>query len=262
MTTTGGVVASPEAYTKALLHCYKYPTQPVLGMLVGKRLGDGAATAVSAGGSDGSSHATGERQAVDAGAVSSGGGYSCYVMDAVPLFHAQALCTPSPAQEVAYIHVQSTAKAAGQTLLGIYVANDRLDDRSITPAVRRVVEKLQSRLPSPAKLLVWFIHNDRLTSPPTDLAVTSLFADSSIVEKAVPLPEQAPAEGQLSFGRWNSDMLQPATTVSEEAATEMVTNALDAFAQHRIVDLEDHLEDPMLNYLDQPLSSLEKRRSV
>ncbi|KAK7194482.1 Uncharacterized protein family (UPF0172) [Novymonas esmeraldas] len=239
-----GVVAAPEAYTKALLHCYKYPTQPVMGMLVGKRLSDDANAAAAA------------AAAAAAGPASS----SCFVSDAVPLFHTLPMTAPHPMLEVAYAHVQYAAKTTGQSLLGVYIANERLTDDYISPVTKKVLELLQARMPSNTKLLVWFVSNECLASPPTGLAITTVSADRCSCDKPIALPSQAPADALMSFGRWNSDTLTPEATVSEEAVLEMMSNALDAFAHYRIADLEDHLEDPSITYLEQPLTALMIRK--
>lgn len=247
------VVAAPEAYTKALLHCYKYPTQPVMGMLLGKRLSDEAA----AQGGTGSASAA---AAAAAAAAASSSSSSCYVCDAVPLFHTLPMTAPHPMLEVAWAHVQYAAKTTGQSLLGVYMANERLMDSHVSPIAKKVLDSLQSRMPSQTKLLVWFVSNECLTSPPTGLAITTTTADRCSCERTVPLPSQAAADEVMTFGRWNSDTLAPEATVTEESVMECVSNALDAFAHYRIADLEDHLEDPALNYLEQPLSALMTRK--
>ncbi|KPI88673.1 hypothetical protein ABL78_2211 [Leptomonas seymouri] len=240
------VVASPEAYTKALLHCYRYPTQPVMGMLVGKRLSEDSTAAGSAG---------------QSGAASGGGSSSnCFVSDAVPLFHTLPMTAPSPMLEVAYSHVQYAACTTGQSLLGVYIANERLLDNKVSPITKKMLDALQSRMPSQTKLLVWFINNECLTSPPMGLAIVSLTADRCNPEKGIPLPSQVPAEESMTFGRWNSDTLAPGAPVTEEGVMETVSNALDAFAHYRIADLDDHVEDPSINYLEQPLSALMTRK--
>ncbi|KPA74368.1 putative mitochondrial hypothetical protein [Leptomonas pyrrhocoris] len=252
MSSSATVVASPEAYTKALLHCYKYPTQPVMGMLVGKRLSEDA----GATGSGGQSGTTGGNN----GAGGSSGSSSSFVSDAVPLFHTLPMTAPNPMLEVAYAHVQYAACTTGQSLIGVYIANERLMDNKVAPITKKMLDALQARMPSQTKLLVWFINNECLTSPPVGLAITSLTADRCNPEKAIPLPSQASAEESITFGRWNSDTLAPGATVTEEGVMETVSNALDAFAHYRIADLDDHVEDPSINYLEQPLSALMTRK--
>lgn len=242
------VVASSDAYVKAVLHCYKYPTQAVLGILVGKSIN---------------------------------GTSDCYVTDAYPLFHSMAMSAPHPMLEVAYAHCQSAARTAGLTLLGVYLANERLDDRSIAKEVTRpLLEFLMAKLGLTRNgLLVWFIANDTMTSPPNALSTTSFYYEPGLYERAaatassaasssssaaaVPPPSACIKENHpkspltsLAFGHWNSDTLAPEATVAVEAVIEATTNALDNFAQYRLVDFEDHLENPEVNYLDQPLQSL------
>ncbi|KAG5486167.1 hypothetical protein LSCM1_07285 [Leishmania martiniquensis] len=250
---SASVVASPEAYTKALLHCYKYPAQPVMGMLVGKRLSDDAGVAAQSSGSP--------NNALNSfGATGSTSSSTCYVSDAVPLFHTLPMTAPHPMLEVAYAHVHYAAKTTGQSLLGVYIANERLTDNRVSPLTKRTLEALQARMPSNTKLLIWFVSNECLTSPPMGLAITSLTADRCSCDKAISLPSQASADELMTFGRWNSDTLSPEATVSEEGVMECVSNALDAFAHYRIADLEDHLEDPSITYLEQPLETLMTRK--
>jgi ER membrane protein complex subunit 8/9 len=258
MSSSATVVASPEAYTKALLHCYKYPTQPVMGMLVGKRLSEDSGVA-AAGGAGQSSNNSGNGGGAGSSSNSGSSG-SCFVSDAVPLFHTLPMTAPNPMLEVAFAHVQYAARTTGQSLLGVYIANERLMDNKVSPITKRMLDALQSRMPSQTKLLVWFISNECLTSPPVGLAITSLTADRCSPEKAIPLPSQASIEESMTFGRWNSDTLAPGATVTEEGVMETVSNALDAFAHYRIADLDDHVEDPSINYLEQPLSALMMRK--
>ncbi|KAG5510891.1 hypothetical protein JKF63_06392 [Porcisia hertigi] len=247
------VVASPEAYTKALLHCYKYPAQPVMGMLVGKRLSEDAGALAQGNANLSNAHNS-------PGAASSTSSSVCYVSDAVPLFHTLPMTAPHPMLEVAYAHVQYAAKTTGQSLLGVYIANERLQDNSISPVTKKMLDALQARMPSNMKLLVWFVSNVCLTSPPTGLAITSLTADRCLCDITISPPSKASADELMTFGRWNSDTLAPEVTVSEENVMESVSNALDAFAHYRLADLEDHLEDPSITYLEQPLTVLMTRK--
>lgn len=245
------VIATSDAYAKALLHCHKYPTQAVLGVLVGKRVN----------------------------------GSDCYVTDAYPLFHSIPMGAPHPVLEVAYAHCQAAAKAGGLSLLGVYLANERLDDHAISKELTRpVLEFFASRLGltrgggSKDRLLVWFADNESMSCPPSGLSFTSFYYEPGLFEGSamsgngassggggVPRPSacdggaKAPLTS-LSFGQWNSDTLAVEATVSTESVIDAATNALEAFAQYRLVDLEDHLENPALNYLEQPLKSLAVRK--
>lgn len=226
--SSNNVVTSTEAYTKALLHCYKYPTQPVLGMLIGKRIG---------------------------------GGDGCYVADAIPLFHALPMTAPHPMLEVAYSHVQSLSKTRGLMLLGVYLANERIDDRTVSTLNAALLDAVANRMPGSNKLLVWFVDNESLTSPPTGSSITSYYHKTIPAGTDVPRPAAVPVDQQLAFGQWNSDTVSPEVTQSAEAAIMSVGEALEAFAPYRLVDFEDHLENPQLNYLEQPLEELMKRAS-
>lgn len=222
-------MASTEAYTKALLHCFKYPTQQVMGMLVGKRLGAGA-------------------------------DHKCYVTDVIPLFHTIPMTAPHPMLEVAYAHCQAAAKTRGLSLLGVYIANERNTDHSVPETARPLLLTLQARQPSGAQLVIWMVDNEAMTSPPTSLAITSvLYEGESTMANPVPQASKLPESERLSFARWNSDTLSPEATVPAEFAMESVTNALEAFAQFRLIDFEDHLENPQRNYLEQALADLMRK---
>lgn len=224
------VVTSSKAYVKALLHCYKHPTQAVSGFLVGKAADEESG--------------------------------SCFVSDAYPLFHALPMGAPHPMLEVAYTHVQAAAKLNGMVLLGVYLANERLDDTSISPLTKTYLDWLQGRLPSGCRLLVWMVQNERLTTPPApgEVALESFYYNSN---DALTRHTSGRTQGgsRLHFGRWNADRVSAEADGTADSAVDDLHNALDAFAQYKLVDLEDHLEDPRLNYLVQPLEELSNRKA-
>lgn len=238
--SSNSVMASSDAYVKTLLHCYKHSTQPVLGMLVGKHL------------KNNSNNGSEDSQSI------------CYVVDAIPLFHTTHMAYPHPMIDVAFAHAQSAALTKGLSVVGVYYAPDRLNDHSVSTLLKSVLDYVYTRLGGDAPLLVWFVDNTTLLSPPQALSVTSFSyskdgANTYQVGQAVPPPSEAPSAQRLSFGRWNSDTLQAEPSGSAESAVEAVGSALYAFAQYRIIDFEDHLEDPRLNYLDQALTQLIRR---
>lgn len=215
------VVSTPAAYSKALLHAYRYPTQAVLGFIVGKRMVESTPT-------------------------------TFYVADVHPLFHSLPMTAPHPLLEVAFYQCQAAAKASGVTLLGVYFANERADDESVSPILMRpLLEWLAQRLS--ARPLVWILQNKFLTSTPTQLAVMS-YVDMGASSPIPPAPSCRPC-----IGCWNSDTLEAEANSTAEAAVESLTNALEAFAHFRLMDMEEHLENPQVNYLNQSLSALMAR---
>uniref|UniRef100_A0A0A9YWR6 Neighbor of COX4 n=1 Tax=Lygus hesperus TaxID=30085 RepID=A0A0A9YWR6_LYGHE len=80
---------------------------------------------------------------------------SCYITDAIPLFHTLPMTYPHPMVDVALAHVNSIAKTNGLSLLGLYIANERCNDHTLSPLLLPLLAMLQSYLSSQdVKLLV------------------------------------------------------------------------------------------------------------
>ncbi|KAG8346173.1 putative Uncharacterized protein family (UPF0172) [Trypanosoma vivax] len=217
--STPPVVTSVDAYVKALLHCQKYPTQPVAGFLIGKRISENGV---------GSSGANAE----DTDRV--------FVADSVPLFHAIMMTSPHPMMSVAYAQVSTYARTKGLVLLGYYVANEHVGDTTVSPLTEKVLRMLHSRKSGDYQPLLWRIVSLQPTESPDVLAAYYNSTNSCLTEAS-----------SLTFGCWNSDTLSCETTVSKATAVEILENSLDALKQFQLVDFEDHLESVQLNYLEQ-----------
>src|SRR5688500_4623415 len=101
--------SSPAAYLCAVMHAMKHPTQPVCGLLIGRRA-DSAASGDTA---------------------SSGSGSSAFVVAAVPLIHTELAAAGHPVTEVALKQVAAVCRSNGRRIVGLYFANERLDDMTL-----------------------------------------------------------------------------------------------------------------------------------
>ncbi|EPY39214.1 hypothetical protein AGDE_02461 [Angomonas deanei] len=158
---------------------------------------------------------------------------------------------PHPMVEVALAHAKSAATTQGLSLVGLYLANERLDDKSINSHAASVIARVRKDV-QPA--LVWFIHNDTLTSPPSRLSVTAFVSKNEAEVAKV----EEPSAAALSFGTWNKDTVRLDALPAESGITA-VGEALEALTQYGLVDFDDHLEHPELNYLVQPLPEIKER---
>ena len=137
------ITTSFEAYGKAFLHCVKFPSQGVSGILLGKRTGSDSSNA------------------------------SCnlcdvIIADTVALFHALPISTPHPMLEVALIQCASAAKARGLHVVGIYVANELATDNDLSSMSKKVSQHLQDKFSnSSTPWVVWQIQNNLIKSTAT-----------------------------------------------------------------------------------------------
>ena len=99
MASTSSFPCSPAAYCTAALHALKHPTQPVMGLLLGPR-------------------AEGKQAA--------------YVAAAVPIMHTEVASAPHPVTAMAVKQVQAVATSSGRRIVGMYAANERCDDNSLS----------------------------------------------------------------------------------------------------------------------------------
>jgi hypothetical protein len=123
---------SQRAYVTLLLHALKHPASPVSGVVLGP-----APRAADAGGSPpGSPRSASPRQ----------------LTLTVPLFHTQPALAPM--LEVALAQVDAYAAANGLAILAYYAANERPEDGELTPAARRIADKIAAACPGACALLV------------------------------------------------------------------------------------------------------------
>lgn len=309
MSTRKAVHTSTEAYTKSVLHALKYPTQPVIGLLVGKYVN--------------STSTVGDTAAeVAEDALPS-------ILDCVPLSHTGVLTAPHPLVDVAITIVSEAVKEDGCGIVGLYVCNERLNDRLLSPLLTPLIRQLQEMTPSlpsstskdnhnkssrRAPLLLWMIDNSALTMPPKMPCIISLIvhpqggddaAEYLNGKKAVPTiptqgvqpihflaphPAATPAEKQdknnnnnknnnngktkpktandamndLLSGNVNIKFLSSARKTQDRhlhrveltTAADLLTSAVSSSAHYYLQDFEDHLENPVLPFVDQPLHNL------
>lgn len=217
-------VTSADAYGKALLHCFKHPTQAVGGLLVGK--------AVSSVGTESNARPL------------------VYVADAVPLCHSLPLGAPNPVLDVATMQVAAMRKTQGLSVVGFYVANERADHNTVADWTRRVVRSMAEKhgvgngtnsggLP----FVLWQVDNEKIT-PKCDAVAVNCF----LIEDPARLGASEPTvTTPVAFAKWNTE-----TCNTKAVPTESVLRALrrlvDAFAYSKLCDFEDHMETPLLDY--------------
>ena len=123
---------SQRAYVTLLLHALKHPASAVSGVVLGP-----APRGADAGGSPpGSPRAGAARQ----------------LTLTVPLFHTQPALAPM--LEVALAQVEAYAAANGLAILAYYAANERPEDTDLSPASRRIADKIAAACPGACALLV------------------------------------------------------------------------------------------------------------
>jgi hypothetical protein len=123
---------SQRAYVTLLLHALQHPASPVSGVVLGP-----APRAADAGGSPpGSPRSAPPRQ----------------LTLTVPLFHTQPALAPM--LEVALAQVDAYATANGLAIVAYYAANERPEDEELTPAARRIADKIAAACPGACALLV------------------------------------------------------------------------------------------------------------
>ena len=217
---------APKAYCKAIMHAVKHATQPVAGILLGKR--------VSSGASDDSDCPC------------------CFVADAVPILHSQALA-PSPILDVAVLQVSSVCHTKGMSVVGIYVANEREDDSSITDLTKLAVKGILERVKPSAGLpfLLLQLQNHLVRKDAQSVAAKCYLCDCGTTNPSRIVREERTVE--LSFARWNADVCNTEAVATAEVLAQLRT-ALEAFMHAKLRDFEEHLEDVNVDYYNEAIS--------
>lgn len=258
------VIASTEAYTKAVFHCLKYPTQPVLGLLIGRQGEVPAAPSLSAAKKNLPSDESSPEKSKDAATTtpesgssssrstnhpvrSSSGGdsddapkkqgseanettacpstsksdtatkpsaparkmqHGVMVLDVIPLFHSSLITSPHPLVEVALALAQGVAEKDHCNVVGLYVANERKEDRVLStlllPFAERLLSAIQEEAHTPQLekkstpsshgdgsgkggptevesvrrgLVLWMMDNHQLTTPPKFPCLSSVWME-------------------------------------------------------------------------------------
>uniref|UniRef100_A0A0N5A560 MPN domain-containing protein n=1 Tax=Parastrongyloides trichosuri TaxID=131310 RepID=A0A0N5A560_PARTI len=102
---------STVAYTKAILHCVKYPHCPIKGLLISDGTGNGSV-----------------------------------ITDVIPITH--DIPTFSGIFESALLFIEKYCSTNGLYIAGLYFANQLLNDQKLDACVIKIVEKLQAKNPN------------------------------------------------------------------------------------------------------------------
>ena len=141
------------AYGKAVLHCLKYGTQPVMGYLIGRK--------------------------VDGG--------NLFVTDAVPITHTHAASAPHPVVQISYLQVSAVCASEGLSIVGCYVANERLDDAEVSDLTRRLVAHLAAEVSSSSSTSAADKENTNSNSHSSDVKfVLWQFDNRKLLETSTP----------------------------------------------------------------------------
>ena len=203
---------APIAYAKAVLHTKKHATQPVMGFLLGRRL--------------------------------QGGGDAVFVADAVPVMHSGFTVMPSPVIDAAHDQCSASGKTQGLTVVGLYAANERADDNSVSDHTKALIKFLVSKLPAGGNMVLWNFNNSLLKMKESEVAAATV----SVIDAN---GNQGNGE-EMKFGVWNTGSCG-ADVVASSTALLRVTSLADTFAHASLVDFEEHLEDPQLDYFNTKL---------
>lgn len=270
------LTVAAEAYIKVVMHCLKYPTQPVFGLLLGRYRCD----------------------AVDDAAKENFHGSSCLVIDMVPLFHTGVLSAPHPMVEVALELVKDALKGESESIVGVYVANERLNDLSLSPLLTPLLLSIQEAVPmnaastKPGSLVLWMVDNAKVKLPFRQPCINSIIIKNAnecpYLNGAKPVPSSGAGVMPLIFvvparppknsegdkkekeekvngaSNENAQLAEFKTaknavrlnTAPVENIHALVSSCISSHVEHHIEDFEDHLEDPTIDFIRQPIHSM------
>ncbi|EST04733.2 hypothetical protein PSEUBRA_006016 [Kalmanozyma brasiliensis GHG001] len=150
------------------------------------------------------------------------------ITDAIPLSHHWT--SLAPMAEVALSLATSYASTKNLTVVGLYEAPEMVSDRSTSQQANKLAEKIASLAGREAVLLL--VDNASILSTTQPLSAYTVVAGGKGEAKPKALPASAVS-------------LQNAASSLESAVRK------DA-AWEKIVDFDDHLEDPSLDWLQNP----------
>lgn len=217
------MTASPAAYVAVVLHALKHPSQPVFGVLIGKKTADG----------------------------------NFHVLSAIPLFHTELASFPHPMSSVALKQIAAVCRATGRCIVGAYFANERLNDVSIhdhTHALLNAVstgEYAETVAAGSASQVVWQLDNSRIH--PSTGAVAVRVIGTERRGSDIRLQTQ---KGSIVFAKWNPDELKASIAVPEARVLEVVAQLVESRKFSTVVDFEDHLDDVNDDYFNSWIESL------
>jgi hypothetical protein len=213
------------AYCKAVMHCYQYPTQPVMGFLIARTNDPSLA-----------------------------------VCDAIPVMHSAAASAPHPVVEVAAIQIDAVCRSRGRCIVGVYVASERLDDTAVSLHTTRLLAHLLKQADDDAQsgqraagapeLLLWQMTNSAVNPQTGKVAVTCYAVTGGLRGHASVTTRDmagAAAEQALQFVRWNPDSLA-ANAVPHGDVFARLADAVERRHFVQLVDFEQHLHDCTKDY--------------
>ncbi len=130
---------APDAYSVLFLHCCRYPTRSLNGLLIGRADGD-----------------------------------SVSVEQVLPLFHTQI--SLAPMLEAALLLADEHCQQSGLQIVGYYQANELVDDLDLGPFGKKICEKIRSQ--SSLSAAAFFVLDGVSMHPsPTDLRLVAQSLD-------------------------------------------------------------------------------------
>eukprot|EP00758_Cryptobia_borreli_P013441 Tbor_TRINITY_DN5834_c2_g1::TRINITY_DN5834_c2_g1_i1::g.6632::m.6632 len=246
---------SCEAYVMATLHALKHPTQPVMGFLLGKRpacwsSAENADDKPIGGKSSASSSSSPPTVSEDANEI--------FLSGAVPILHTGVPIAPSHILEVAYMQCSAIGHTKGLSVVGLYVANERMDDCSITDHVQGVIRflfdknqngvvpSLDANLNSKRNSVVLWVANNKLVSATN---CTEVAMQQYIFLKMEDTLQRSYKNQchPLKFARWSTDKCG-SEALDVSFPTKLFVAAVEDLLHETLCDMEEHLENPRLDY--------------
>ncbi|KAN0060011.1 hypothetical protein ACQY0O_007984 [Thecaphora frezii] len=207
-------VLAASAYHTILLHLSKHPTATVLGFLLGP------------------SNSTSDQTDV---------------RTALPLSHHWTAL--APVAEVGLALATNYAESQGLEVVGVYEAPRDVTERNPSTQALRLAEKVAS-LSKRSHATLLLVNNFTLLDPTThSLLPFSVSAPSSSATKGTALPDAIPKSQSLADSSLRFDGANQVADVVKAAEAKIRQRAWK-----HVVDLDDHLEDPSLNWLVQSAS--------
>jgi hypothetical protein len=222
-TSMAAASCSPAAYCTAAMHALKHPTQPVFGFLLGRRVtGDGAASSSAA----------------------------AFADAAVPIMHTEVASAPHPVTSIALKQVVAVCRSTGRRVVGLYVANERLDDVTLHDHTTALIVHVANEISS--NLTIWVLDNARLQ--PTPAAPKGSEGEPAVklysAERSAGSVRVSATSGRLAFATWNSDVLAPSGDIPAGTVVRKLSELLEARRFASVVDFEEHLEDCANDYFN------------
>ena len=132
------IALKADAYTVLFLHCCRYPTRSLNGLLLGSAAADGSVS----------------------------------VEMTLPLFHTQI--SLAPMLEAALLLADEYCQQNGLQIVGYYQANELVDDLDLGPFGKRISDKIRSQVPAAA---VFVVDGASMHPSATDLRLITQGAD-------------------------------------------------------------------------------------